>query len=111
MAVFLWGETDAQEDAEPRVNRARYGDGYEQRSGDGINNLLRKWRLRFDNCDPAIAQEIIDFLEARNAVEAFDWTPKWGTVATKVVCPSWQRSKAGRGLVNISCSFEERAEP
>ena len=37
------------EQPEPRVLSARFGDGYEMRVVDGINNLPRQWGLTFNN--------------------------------------------------------------
>ncbi|HAW05314.1 MAG TPA: hypothetical protein DCW83_11545 [Saprospirales bacterium] len=39
----------AQEAPKPRVLKAQFGDGYEMRIRDGINNTPRKWSLVFNN--------------------------------------------------------------
>jgi len=33
---------------EPRVKMAQFGDGYQQRVGDGINTIAREWSLNFE---------------------------------------------------------------
>lgn len=38
-----------QESPTPRVLKAQFGDGYEMRVRDGINNTPRKWSLVFNN--------------------------------------------------------------
>jgi phage-related protein len=112
MAVFDWGETSASEEATPRTNAMRFGNGYEQRSPDGINNMDRSWSLRFDDCSPEVGDEIIAFLEARNGVEVFDWTPKWRTSALKVICTQWSRTKGTRPMLqSITARFDQRYEP
>lgn len=109
---FDWGESSALTlDETPRVTATGYGDGYEQRSADGINNLAQVWDLNFEEVDNAIAGEIVAYLRARNGVEAFDWTPKWETVPIKVICKSWKRSPDGDGLSRISARFEQKFEP
>ncbi len=39
----------AAETPKPRVLKAQFGDGYEMRVRDGINNTPRKWSLVFNN--------------------------------------------------------------
>ncbi|MBX3589087.1 MAG: phage tail protein [Ramlibacter sp.] len=112
MAVFDWAESsNLSLEEEPRVNATQFGDGYEQRAADGINALVQRWDLNFEEVDNAIADEIIAFLRARAGVEAFDWTPKWGTVAIKVRCPKWSRSPDGEGLSRIAARFQQVFEP
>ena len=107
MAIFDWAEDDgAAEQNTPRAKKLSFGDGYEQRAPDGINNLGQKWDLRFSNCDKLYAQEIHDFLDARAGWEAFDWTPKWATSAIKVKCESWSRTPVAGDLVNVAATFE-----
>ena len=52
----IYGFTDpvmfdkgAQEAPKPRVLKAQFGDGYEMRVRDGINNTPRTWNLVFNN--------------------------------------------------------------
>ena len=52
----IYGFTDpvmfdkgAQEAPKPRVLKAQFGDGYEMRIRDGINNTPRTWNLVFNN--------------------------------------------------------------
>jgi phage-related protein len=112
MAVFDWAESDGSDVGfKTRVNKVRYGDGYEQRAADGLNPVMQSWRLKFDDVDNAIGNDLIAFLIARGGVEAFDWTPKWATTAIKVICEDWNRSIARGDLSNISATFEQRFVP
>lgn len=65
MATFDWKPAPgASASVKPRVEVAKYGDGYEQRVGnEGINGPDRKWSLKFTSEVPAV----LDFLEARAA--------------------------------------------
>lgn len=112
MAVFDWAESDRSNlDEEPRVKRAKFGDGYEQRQGDGINTTAQLWDLSFEEVDDSIADTIIAFWRTHGGVDSFDWTPKWGTAPIKVVCRKWGRSIAGIGLSSLSAKFEQVFEP
>ena len=72
----------------PRVLVGQFGDGYQQRVADGINTRGEDWQLTFSARTPAERDQILAFLEARGAVEAFDWTSPRGTVG-RFVCPEW----------------------
>lgn len=114
MAVFDWAESNKLTLTEqPRVTATRFGDGYEQRSADGLNNLAQVWDLNFEQVDPAVADDILAFLRARGGVEAFDWTPRWATDPIRVKCPKWTRSPEGLGdgTSRITATFEQVFEP
>jgi phage-related protein len=90
MATFTWYSQSAQKSAEPRVLAAAFGDGYQQRVGDGINALAASWELTFSSVAADI-DAIEAFIEARAGVESFDWTDPDGN-AIQAVCPAWSRS-------------------
>lgn len=78
----------------PRVLLARFGDGYEQRTPDGINSLQESFQAVFVNRTPAEADAIVYFFEDRLGVEAFDFTipdsrSYLGLKTIRVVCESW----------------------
>jgi len=59
----------------PRVLSIAYGDGYEQRIADGINNLPEEWTLSWKNRNIAETNKIIKFFEDLEGVTTFDWYP------------------------------------
>jgi phage-related protein len=60
-------------DEEPRVLRAKFGDGYEQRTSDGVNPLQQRWSLGFDNRPKAVIDDLIAFFRAHRGADAFDF--------------------------------------
>ena len=62
-------------DQAPRILRAAYGDGYEQRVSAGINSLPESWNLTWNNKTLNEANKIVKFLEDQGGVTAFDWYP------------------------------------
>ncbi len=73
---FIWRPSyDGENDLSPRVKTIKFGDGYEQRVRDGINNTLIKMNLIFANRDIYEATAIIHFLYARAGSESFLFTP------------------------------------
>jgi phage-related protein len=95
-----------QADYKPNVLVTKFGDGYEQRVGEGINLVPQNWKLGFDNISTATADAIIDFLVGKSGLTAFTWTPKGGT-EIKVVCRSWTKTYINVASRSVSCLFEQ----
>lgn len=112
MSTFTWiPDTDPQSENRPEVMVVKLGDGYETRQAFGANTLLEKWNLKFSLLDKTEYDEIIAFLNARGALESFDWTPPDSDTARKFVCRQWSKSRQTANRYSISTSFEEVAEP
>jgi len=58
----------------PRVRSAKFGDGYEQRRVDGINNINESYSVNFNNRTSSEADDIIAFFNTNGAVTSFDFT-------------------------------------
>jgi phage-related protein len=111
MATFTWTPSfEATESSRPRARVARFGDGYEQRLRFGLNTDPKEWDLTFSERTDTERDQISDFLEARGAVESFDWTPPRGT-AGKYVCEDWQITLRACNLNTIRAKFREVFEP
>lgn len=112
MATFTYTpDFGAQAQIRPRVRAVAFGDGYEQRQGDGINTQPQVWTLQWQNRDNSETGAIKSFLAARAGVEAFDWTPPNEAAAIKVVCREWQVSTVRFNLNNVSATFTQVFEP
>lgn len=105
MSTFTWPPATATPSEQPRVSVAKFGDGYEQRLADGINNSPRSWALTFSRAS-AEADDILTFLRARNGIEAFDWTDPDG-LSGKFVARSWSGNRIGTAAKTINVTFEE----
>lgn len=109
MATFTYKpDYSASKQIKPRVTKFQFGDGYEQRQADGLNNKLQEWSVTFkrNNTD----MDAIDaFLLARGAVEAFNWTtPK--DYAGVFICDDWNNTIEDVGWQSITCTFREVPE-
>lgn len=112
MATFTYTpDFGAQATYKPRVRKSQFGDGYEQRMADGINSRPQSWSLQFANRDNTETAAILSFLELRNGVEAFDWTPPNELTAIKVVCREWNKTVAKANVNTVSANFEQVFEP
>lgn len=112
MATFIWTpDFGAKAAYKPRVRVASFGDGYEQRQGDGLNARSDTWDLTFQNREDLETSDILLFLETRAGVEAFDWIPPNESTSIRVVCREWSKSVDRYNLNSISAQFVRVYEP
>lgn len=91
----------------PKILEAKFGDGYEQAVGDGINNKPRAYNLQFNVLDEADADAIEAFFDTNNtATTPFDWTPPIGA-AGRFKCREHDRVFVSGTISDITCTFEE----
>lgn len=90
----------------PRTLENTYGDGYEQRVGDGLNTNKEIWNVVFENIAWSEVLTINGFLKDRKGTEAFMWTPPAET-ELQVKCKTWQRSKTSPTTGTLSATFEQ----
>lgn len=93
-----------------RQRKAAFGDGYTQRSGVGINNIVRRWDLRFISKSEAVAQAINDFLEAREDGKSFYWIPPFlnpGDETILVTCEEFTITPVTYNSFDVTATFEQ----
>ena len=71
--LFIPDKTLARNQA-PRVRKQQFGDGYEQRLSEGINNVVESFQVSFVNKPKLDADDLVAFLETQAGVTAFDFT-------------------------------------
>jgi phage-related protein len=111
MSTFTWVPSYTSEvEWTPMIREAKFGDGYAQRTGDGINNVPEKWSLTFDTIDVTQANAIIAFLKAQGGYQPFDWTNPDGG-AGRYVCKTFRKVFAGFASRTVTCVFEQDFAP
>lgn len=75
-------------DDEMRVRVAQFGDGYAQRTLDGINALTRTWSLVWENREAAIIEAMVSYLVARKG-NAFLFREQQSGNVYSVWCDKW----------------------
>lgn len=104
-ADFTWlPDYGMEESEELRLRSVKYGEGYEQRYADGINNIKREIPVTF-SVDPTTAGDIVDFLRARNNGQPFTFQVPGGDIEN-VMCRSWSRRWDSYGIHTVSATFE-----
>lgn len=91
----------------PRVKSIQFGDGYEQRSPDGINTLPEIWDVQFNNRESTEIDDIEAFLSALNGVDYFQWTPPRSATQANYICRQWQRTAVKGNLDSLTATFEQ----
>jgi len=98
-------------DAKPKVNVISFGDGFEQRLTEGLNQNPLSVNLTFE-LSQTDADTAITFLNARiDDGASFDYTLPSESSARKFVCSSFPRSIPFLNRVRLSCVFREVFEP
>lgn len=106
---FIWTPAyNDNDNLEPRVIKNKFGDGYEQRVADGINNILLEFDYTFEDRTLAETAAILHFLHQRKAVDCFLFTPPVPfNQRKKFVCPTWNKSIAYYNNYTIRAKFVE----
>lgn len=95
---------------EPKTRVSNFGEGYEQRVPESINNSLLSIDLIFDTRGAMEARAINLFLQERSGREAFLFTPPDPFASLKLfVCRKWSNNVKFFKNNSISAMFEEVA--
>ena len=105
MSDFYWSpDPGANLDTEFKLRVAKFGDGYQQRAPDGINNVDDKWSLTFTRTADVIDQ-IHQFLLGKKNGESFTFTPPRGT-EVRVICSKFSRTFSDRSTNRLTLTLE-----
>lgn len=93
-----------------RTLSAPFGDGYTQRTADGLNSVKRTWRVLWKSRPVADINTLYEFLVAKLGQEAFNWTAP-GDIQRKWICrESLEKtpiSAEASGYWDLNAEFEE----
>jgi len=96
---------------EPRVLKAGFGDGYSQRTEDGLNANPEAWELSFQELTDAETQTLLDFFGGLKGVSNFTWQHKFASASKKYLCSKWNAVPAGDNDNSVTASIVEVFEP
>lgn len=72
-----------------RTREANFGDGYTQRSGDGLNTEIETIPLIWNTLTESEYNTIIDFLKEREGYKAFNFTAPGQSSSKKWICKKY----------------------
>jgi phage-related protein len=114
---FFWKASYASQlQMKPAVNSIKFGNGYEQRLADGINNNLQKFNLNFEGRDKDETRAIAHFLHKRKAVDSFFFDAPFPynfdvsqSYPKRFICDEWDIAYNFYNNYNITAKFSETA--
>lgn len=109
---FIWKPSyETEKGLTPKVKVIQFGDGYEQRVPDGINNNLLTLNLTFAGKALDEATAILHFFYAREGTESFLFTPPAPYhYKKKFIAKDWKDSATFYNNYNIRVVFDEKVE-
>ena len=92
----------------PVIHSISFGDGFEQRIANGINNLQQIMNVTFNTRPKAEIDDIVAFFESLGGVSKFQMTidDSNANETIKVVCKSWQQTWDYDNFYSLSATFE-----
>lgn len=91
----------------PKVNTVSFGDGYIQRTADGINNIPQKADIRFTNVTGAEKDYVLEFFREHKGYIAFLWTfPGHGT-EKKWIATEWNVIRVAYDVYIVEAKIEQ----
>lgn len=92
----------------PKSKTIKFGDGYEQRTQDGINNELLNISLSFDGRDLLETEAILNFLYRMKGYLGFIYTPSAPYNSQKLyVCRNYEATQVFFNNFSITATFDE----
>lgn len=101
----------SSEDFEPRVLSAEFGDGYTQRSLDGINALKTVFTFQAQVLNRTESKTILDFFRSKKGCIPFVWTRPGETLPQQWICRKWGRTWTGPMSCDVTAALEEDFSP
>lgn len=89
-----------------RTLTAQFGDGYSQRSEDGLNAAPRSYQAVWEQLESTDADTIEAFMEGQTAIP-FLWTPPIDTIQRKWIATEWTRGYIGGTVVSLTVNLAE----
>lgn len=93
-------------DVAPRVNSAQFGDGYSQRSSDGLNADNQTFSGQFPSLSPANSKAVRDFFSAHKSTP-FLYALQLDAQQRKWIASKWSRTFVATNREAISFTLTE----
>lgn len=93
----------------PRSRVVRFGDGYEQETGDGLNTQEESWPVSASGPIGEI-QPLIDFLDAHPPWNTFLWSPPH-RIQARYKCRGYSVTNKHADEVTLSATFIRAHHP
>ncbi|MBN3852816.1 phage tail protein [Paraburkholderia sp. Ac-20340] len=111
-STFTWVPTVANFSgtATAKVRSAQFGDGYQQRAADGINNISSQFSLQFI-ANETDTRAIRAFLIAAAGADSFYWTPPLWDDPALFYCETWAEPTKDGDWYTMTATFQQTFDP
>lgn len=113
--TYIIPDKNLRKTSKPRVLKATFGDGYEQRLIDGINNINETFSVAFNNREKEEIDDIVAFFDGKAGVTAFNYTypdsNNSGERTVKVVCEDYSLNFSQNDFYGCTATFRRVYEP
>ena len=104
-------DNDLKAQHKAKIRTARFGDGYEQRSKDGINSISEIYTINMKNREKATADDIIKFFEDKAGITSFPFTipdtnSSGDEKTVRVVCDTYSIQYVSGNYYNVNAKFK-----
>lgn len=108
--TFVWPTQNGDApDITYRVRATKFGDGYKQQAGDGINNKVDSYPITH-TANKARILDIMDFFDRHAGSKAFLWTTPLGQLGL-FTCKDPVPTPVGGGVFKLTATFERAFHP
>ena len=90
----------------PRYLGVQFGDGYELRAAEGINNIGRTEQLRWRSITYPERDTLRDFFRGLKGVMPFTWQPPHEGAALNWRCSAWRSEDVSAALCHFTADIE-----
>jgi phage-related protein len=90
-----------------RSLKTQFGDGYSQRSPDGLNTLIERHTLSIFTNNQTETDTLQSFLDVQGMVDAIVWTPPGSTTSKNYLMTApYQKTPFGNGKCKFSIELQ-----
>ena len=94
--------------SEPKVIYHQFGDGYSQRSSDGMNHQRLVFDVIFQDCGDKEIKSLLAFFEYKGGTSYFYYTiPEPYNTRKKFTCKNWRHQFVSYNRHNLTAQFSE----
>ncbi len=101
----LPGPSSFNTDRQFKFKTANFGDRYSQNVPDGINYAWNEWALEWSELYTTERDTIVNFLEARQGTETFNWVNPSNDITYKIKCKEFSDRWAKAGIWSVTAKF------
>lgn len=104
-AKALPGPSSFSTDRQFKFKTANFGDRYTQSAPDGLNFAWKEWSIEWSELFTTEKDTIMNFLDARQGAETFNWVNPANNTTYKIRCKEFTDKWVKAGIWSITAKF------